>query len=1081
MTGIARPGGTSGATGGEVLRPELLAVPVDGVEQTLYSPDELVPRIRLGGLSVDGFGSLSNLTLPQLAAGMTIVLGPNEAGKSTIFDFVTAVLFGFPTRRSARFRVPVNGGRHGGRVSLLDASGDEWLIERHASPSKRSNVTRPDGSAGSEQELAQLLGHANGDLFRAVFAVDLDDLKRLDGMSSDEVREVLFSSSILGQRRSAARALKELEARREKLVRPRQGGEANALAVQLTSSQQMLADARAESSRFAALQAEGRRAEAEVVELRERRERVRSRARELDLLLQCWDVLSDRGALEQELDALPPLSRDDGAVLDAGEQIRTVARQLSGHLERTGRWRQLRDQAVSLTQSIESKVSELGGDWALEVAGAEDFEAEAIRVEIRPLLSKLAQARADAKAAAASAASVRARLAFMSEHGTEGASGRQSRDGDVVLDAADLPAEAALRSRMAGLTELRQRVVELGELEARARQAEELEESRRAAAVAAAAAESLSAATGGTSTGPGARAARVMTVFAVIATVALGAAAELLIARRQVVPGALLALLALAVVLSALWGRWMLRSPGAGSETSGIVAGSYTHAQQPATAEGAVTAAHRSQVPTSLARSRRDLELARTQALELLAELGLGQDPDHLSSPRVQRLIGEVEIQLDRRRTADTARERQLEAAQALDEALTAERGAADTLALVEQEIGDVARGSGLPDLEPQKVFAVLDRLDQLAERIRARRRIHEELPAAEAEIATFDSSVVRLARALGTGVAAAAPAPERSPEGVAEVQWGAGDLPLLEDHLQGLVSAMLARLGEVEERSSMRVDLERRLADAERALDRMLGHGEQSDALRLELWSGRILEWEAEKETSRRELDELESRYDDALRAHEGLQRDLDELARSTDVPALEQRCTELEGTLQELVRRYLLASGARYLLQRTLRRYEERRQPLVLERAVRHFTRVTDGRYVRLGVDAAGDTSKPTIRAIQSDGRAIDAADLSRGTTEQLYLSIRLGLAETFADRYVPLPIVLDDVLVNFDPVRQAAMARELAASSGTHQVIYLTCHPHVAELLEGVCEGIDCRVVELSSTSCSFPRIGPVEPGL
>jgi uncharacterized protein YhaN len=53
---------------------------------------------------------------------------------------------------------------------------------------------------------------------------------------------------------------------------------------------------------------------------------------------------------------------------------------------------------------------------------------------------------------------------------------------------------------------------------------------------------------------------------------------------------------------------------------------------------------------------------------------------------------------------------------------------------------------------------------------------------------------------------------------------------------------------------------------------------------------------------------------------------------------------------------------------------------------------------------------------------------------------------LAPPFAARAAALPLVLDDVLVNFDPERSAAMARAIGQVAREHQVIVFTCHPHV-----------------------------------
>jgi uncharacterized protein YhaN len=85
-----------------------------------------------------------------------------------------------------------------------------------------------------------------------------------------------------------------------------------------------------------------------------------------------------------------------------------------------------------------------------------------------------------------------------------------------------------------------------------------------------------------------------------------------------------------------------------------------------------------------------------------------------------------------------------------------------------------------------------------------------------------------------------------------------------------------------------------------------------------------------------------------------------------------------------------------------------------------------------------------------------------LSRGAREQLFLSLRLSLAAYFARRGAPLPLILDDVLVNFDAERAKAAAQVLRdfAAAG-HQMLVFTCHEHIAKLLQP--EGPGQRVAQ------------------
>jgi uncharacterized protein YhaN len=72
-----------------------------------------------------------------------------------------------------------------------------------------------------------------------------------------------------------------------------------------------------------------------------------------------------------------------------------------------------------------------------------------------------------------------------------------------------------------------------------------------------------------------------------------------------------------------------------------------------------------------------------------------------------------------------------------------------------------------------------------------------------------------------------------------------------------------------------------------------------------------------------------------------------------------------------------------------------------------------------------------------------------MSEGTADQLYLALRLASLETYLDDHEPMPLVLDDVLVNFDNARALAAMEALAALSRRTQVLFFTHHEHLVDL--------------------------------
>ncbi len=267
----------------------------------------------------------------------------------------------------------MHGGRHGGRLTLCEEGDDgpdrgrQWRIERYAPPRRELAIRGPDGSPGSEDDLRRALGGADEALFRAVFAVDLTDLGTAEAVTRDEVRELLFSASILGQRRSAAHAMSNLQRQRLELARSRQAdAPANRLLAELDGLRRSLAEASREAACYPARQAELERLQREITEAREDADRVDRRTRDLELLVRLWGVLERKREAERQL----ALSKEPDPLAfwleeHAGE-IQSLRSACSGHLERVKQLGDLCNQRSGIEQSIESALGSIGPDWDRE-------------------------------------------------------------------------------------------------------------------------------------------------------------------------------------------------------------------------------------------------------------------------------------------------------------------------------------------------------------------------------------------------------------------------------------------------------------------------------------------------------------------------------------------------------------------------------------------------------------------------------------------------------------------------------------------------------------------------------------------
>ena len=152
-----------------------------------------------------------------------------------------------------------------------------------------------------------------------------------------------------------------------------------------------------------------------------------------------------------------------------------------------------------------------------------------------------------------------------------------------------------------------------------------------------------------------------------------------------------------------------------------------------------------------------------------------------------------------------------------------------------------------------------------------------------------------------------------------------------------------------------------------------------------------------------------------------------------------------EVEGAAHE----WAVLSLARHLINQAREKYERERRPAVLKEAERFFSVLTGGRYAAVSASAG----ESVMRVRTPEGKTLEVEELSRGTAEQLYLALRFGFVQEFVKWSEPLPLILDDILVNFDPKRARAAVETVLELSQKHQVLLFTCHPETVELVKGI----------------------------
>ncbi|WP_019053417.1 ATP-binding protein [Sphingobium xenophagum] len=193
-------------------------------------------------------------------------------------------------------------------------------------------------------------------------------------------------------------------------------------------------------------------------------------------------------------------------------------------------------------------------------------------------------------------------------------------------------------------------------------------------------------------------------------------------------------------------------------------------------------------------------------------------------------------------------------------------------------------------------------------------------------------------------------------------------------------------------------------------------------------------------------EVDAAAGRLGDARRAFANLEQEGESaIDAATDAG-------QARAELAVLSEQYILKRAQAVTLRWAIERYREQHQDPMLLRASELFSILTIGRYAALRIDS--DAASPRLLGVRNDGRTVvEVGAMSEGTTDQLFLALRLAAVEQSVAAGVRLPFLADDLFVNFDDDRSEAGFRVLAELARSTQVLFFTHHPHLASIARSV----------------------------
>ena len=974
--------------------------------------------MKIDGWSIAAFGPLVQWEVADLARHrVLVVLGPNESGKSALFEFFLSALFGFSPARADRHPYrPWDGRFPEGRLDVVLRDGCQARIGRRLTSRPVGQLTAGDETRGLANHPAPWVEYMDRPVFKNVYALTQEEALDLGNQGWQVVQDLLAGSSF-DFLRSSREVVDELDTECRSLWRPTRHSQPKARQIMdrlgklrdgLPASRQIRERIELNVARTDAIESELRATTSEL----QRIELSLERDATLAPLVRRADRMDQLNAQADELlpeDALPDDTPDRRAALV--ERLEELSEARESHRRGIKACEELIEIDDPTRRLLDERVSVERQDRELALASADLDRIESMNAElqrrdgalregaVRALVSEHVDAESGNAIFDLSVAELRGRLRASSE---------ARRRLDAVLEA--VRAAESERARLEQVLADSESMQSQVELDARLRILNEIESARRL----------IAARPPPTRTFPVALLVALGLVGVVVLGLGLGVGG---------VAGTLLAIagaagLAAAVVLG------LSSRPGSAAATASEVEARLRELDLDANAD----------IPT---------EITRTQAAR---DTALRRE---LDAERLVRAQDAEKASREVARTAETA----YHAARA-------------------EFLGVIADVPVAPIHREAPSEGLARDLEEMRQSIRDTRRLRRNRDEVSQRLTTWRAEVERLRQALDVELPAdpfeATPAARRALGDALEAERvafeAATELAELRERLETCDQERDTATLQLERMDTSLADLDPDGAEPLAGLDRFRQALELRNEARRVLsdlerespgWRERVFEAEelvatgesvglsdAERVEYRLRAEELRAIGQDLAAETGQLTTERDRLSGEPGPAHTVGEIRAAEEQLKRVRQDHDRLALLRQAVQAAEHSYRERYQAPLLTAAARHLHRFTEARYDLLTVDSvAAEHERLQVRRTGSDFPEAVDTPLSRGTIQQIYFALRLAMVD-LVEGDEPLPLFLDEMFVNWDPGRTTSGLAALADMPGDRQVFLFTADPFWAE---------------------------------
>ncbi len=195
-----------------------------------------------------------------------------------------------------------------------------------------------------------------------------------------------------------------------------------------------------------------------------------------------------------------------------------------------------------------------------------------------------------------------------------------------------------------------------------------------------------------------------------------------------------------------------------------------------------------------------------------------------------------------------------------------------------------------------------------------------------------------------------------------------------------------------------------------------------------------------------------IESEYDNQQAKLNNLKLELHKLEiekenilpKLENLSSLEEELSNIEEKYEELKNTSKSINLAKEYLELAYQKMKENVTPKFTKNLSENINKITSGKYKNVKFN----DEKGLIVEIEN-GNYISAENLSIGTIEQLYLSLRLALVEEISEE--TMPIILDEAFAYYDKTRLEKILKYLIEETKNRQILIFTCTKREQEILE------------------------------